>query len=155
MGGLEKTGPHDEPARLPTGPEFARSLLDRALAQQTSERDDVADALHRVCAAVFSNLRASLGDEGCRALVARAFAAAHESHPALRTICGPDDCALPLDRILASTETHGAGPTRSAVEALLAGLVDILARLIGADMTIQILDPENAPPEHGGGAGAP
>jgi hypothetical protein len=145
------SGPHDEEARLPTGLQFARSLVGRALGDKPPATDQSAAALHHVCTAVFSNVRASLGDDGCRALLGRAFAAEEESHPSLRTIRGPDDCEIPLERLLASTEAHGADPTRRAVEALLADLVDILARLIGADMTIQILDPEMHRPGTRGG----
>jgi len=155
MGELDAVGPNDDASHLPTGPKFARYLVGRTLGAQTPTPNQLAVALQAACAPVFSNVRASMGDDGCRALFGRAFAAQDETHPALRTIRGPDDCEIPLEHILASTTAHGADATLAAVEALLAELVDILARLIGADMTIRILDPEAYPSETRGGEPSP
>lgn len=155
MSGLEAVGPNDDPSRTPTGPEFARHLVSRALGGRTTRANELAAALHGVCVSVFSNVRASMGDDGCRALFGRAFAREDEAHPALRTIRGPDDSEIPQERIIASIDAHGAEATRVAVEALLAALFDILARLIGADMTTQILDSGTNRPRTGGRAGSP
>jgi hypothetical protein len=155
MSGLGAGEPNDDPSHLPTGPEFARYLVGRALGDQTPAPNQLAVALEAACAPVFSNVRASMGDDGCRALFGRAFVGQDETHPALRTIRGRDDCEIPLERILASIAAHGADATRAAVEALLAELVDILARLIGADMTIRILDPEAYRSETRGGEPSP
>jgi hypothetical protein len=152
---LEAAGLNDERARSPMGLEFARALIVRALDDQMPGADRFAGALHHVCTAVCSNLRASLGEDGCRALFGRAFVAEDDAHPALRTIRGPDDCEIPLERIVASIEAHGADPTKLALEAVVANVVDILARLIGADMTMQMLDPETHRHDRSGGAESP
>jgi hypothetical protein len=46
------------------------------------------------------------------------------------------------DAVLASIDVHGIVAVRAAIEALVAALIDVLARLIGEDMAIRLIDPE-------------
>lgn len=151
MVGAGAVEPDDDRSRLPTGIEFARELVRRQVREPAPPTRQLADALHRTCESVFSNVRLSMGDDGCRALFGRAFSAVHDQHPAIETLRVAGDCEIPRERLLAAIETHGASATTSAVEALLAALVDILARLIGADMTIRILDPGTSTAERADG----
>jgi|SRR6185437_4825089 len=133
--------PDEDGSRLPTGIEFARDLVHRELRDPAPPSHQLADALHRTCESVISNVRMTMGDDGCSALFGRAFSAARDQHPAIEALRMPGDCEISRERLLAAIQTHGAAATTSAVEALLAALVDILARLIGTDMTLRILDP--------------
>ncbi len=142
---------NDDRSRLPTGLEFARDLVRREVHEPAPPPRQLADALHRTCELVFTNVRATMGDDGCAALFGRAFSAAHDQHAAIDSLRVAGDCEIPRERLLAAIETHGAAATTSAVEALLAGLVDILARLIGTDMTLRILDPDAPSSERLGG----
>jgi hypothetical protein len=90
---------------------------------------------------VFAHIRESMGDDGCAALFGRAFARTAPQHPALTKIRGRTDCETSLENVVGAVEAHGAAPTQAAVEALLAAIIEILARLIGEDMAIGIIDP--------------
>jgi len=147
MVGAGAVEPDDGRSRLPTGIEFARDLLRREVHEPAPPARQLADALHRTCDSVFTNVRATMGDDGCRALFGRAFSAARDQHPAIDALRVASDCEIPREQLLAAIETHGPAATTSAVEALLAALVDILARLIGTDMTLRILDPDTPPSE--------
>ena len=50
-----------------------------------------------------------------------------------------------VNGVAASVEKHGISPVTSAVEAFIAVLVDVLARLIGEDMATQIIDRDDPP----------
>jgi hypothetical protein len=45
-----------------------------------------------------------------------------------------------VDEVLATIEEYGVGAITAAIENLLAALIDILSRLIGEDMAIQLID---------------
>jgi uncharacterized iron-regulated protein len=97
-------------------------------------------ALQRTCLRVSDNLRDSMGDAGCNALLARALARTEADHPALKDIRRLDEDNIHLDGVLASIEAHGVAAVTAAIEALLAALVGILGRLIGEDMAIRLID---------------
>ena len=60
------------------------------------------------------------------------------------------DGTVHLDGVAASAETHGIVAVTAAVEALLAALLDILGRLIGEDMAIQLIDYDASRPRTSG-----
>jgi hypothetical protein len=129
-----------DPARI--GPrEMASRLLAReAPAIESGEPEIVGAALQRACRRAIDTLRDSMGEEGCDALLARAFARAEPAHPALKDIRPVNGVGLRLDGIVATSTTRGPAEVNAAVEALLAALVDVLARLIGEEMAIQLMD---------------
>lgn len=95
-----------------------------------------------------------MGDDGCTALVGRAFARIQWEHPASLTIRGPADLCIPLENLSASVEAHGGMATAKAVDALLVALHEILSRIIGEDMSRRIIDQEPPRQPTDGGAGA-
>ncbi len=107
---------------------------------------DLPKSLHASLAPVFLNLRDATGDDGCSALSSRAFAQCEWDHPAVATMRGPTDCEITLERVIAAVDAHGAAATASGAEALLSALFEILARIIGEDMAISIMDQERSRP---------
>jgi len=121
----------------------AQEMARRLLARETSAAREpamVAAALQRACMRVSANLRDSMGDDGRDALLARAIARTESDHPALKDLRKLNHGAIQLDGILASVEAHGVAPVTTAIEAMLAALVDVLGRLIGEDMAMRLLD---------------
>jgi hypothetical protein len=64
----------------------------------------------------------------------------------LREMCRPRVSTIHLDGVLARVDSYGAQATASAIEAMLATLVDALSTLIGPDMVLNLLDPDDRPP---------
>lgn len=115
----------------------------------------VGAALQQTCLRVSENLRDSMGEDGCSALLARALARTEGDHPALKNIRGQNGRGIYLDGIEASVKTHGVAEVTAGVEALLAALVDVLGRLIGDDMAIRLIDHDGPRPRTDDGAQAP
>lgn len=121
--------------------QIARRLLDREAATAGArEPGMVGAALQGTCLRVLQNLRDSMGDEGSTALFARALARTQADHPALMNIRRISDGNVHLDGVVASVDVHGVEAVTAALEALLAALIDILARLIGEDMALRLVD---------------
>lgn len=97
-------------------------------------------ALEFRCRHVTQSLREALGPDGCSALLARALAECEPDHPALRQMRGADERELQLHGIPAVVATHGIVAVEAAVEALITSLLGILARLIGDDMALRLID---------------
>jgi len=138
--------------------QIARRLLARdASVGSNSSSAIVGSALQQTLARLSRNLCDSMGEDGCQALLARALARTEPNHPALKTIRPLDDAGVRLDSVVGSVETHGVAATTSAIEALLAALIDMLGRLIGEDMAIRVIDTDHDAPQSrkGGGAQAP
>jgi hypothetical protein len=118
-----------------------RGLVTRALAHQAASEaspDRVTNALHHACALVVHNLRESMGEDGCDALFGRAASRSETLHPVLRQLRPPKMSDISREQ-LSSAVAANAVATQAAIEALLANLIEILARLIGEDMALQII----------------
>lgn len=114
-----------------------------------------ASVLQQACTRVTDVLRESMGDAGSAALLARAFARTEAAYPPLKDLRRPGDNGVRLDGIAASADKHGIEDVTAAIEALITAVIDILTRLIGEDMTIQLFDYDKHEPPTRGGAGAP
>jgi len=136
----------------PTSLQIARRLIAREDPRGAPEK--VGAALQRAVARVSQTLSESMGEDGYNALVVRALARTEADHPALKKVVRLND-GVHLDGIKASVEAHGAAAVTAAIEALLAALVDVLGRLMGEDMAVQIIDPDPSLSRKGGGAKAP
>lgn len=115
----------------------------------------VGAALQRMIVRVSETLRDSMGEDGRNALLVRALARSEADHPALKKIVVLDDHGIQLDGVGASIEAHGVKTVTAAIEAFLAALIDVLGRLIGEEMAMQMIDQDNPQPPMGGGAKAP
>lgn len=114
--------------------------------------DPMVSALLGSCATADRNLRQALGDHGCDALLSRAVATIEARHPLAADL--RQDQVVTRERLAMAVQVHGAAATEAAVESLVATLVDILARLIGEDMAVRLIDPDGDTPMHDA-AGAP
>jgi hypothetical protein len=143
-----------ERGQAPSSLRIARRVLDRTAAPAA---DDVpaAAAMQRALTRVSDNLRASMGKEGCGALLARALSRAEAKHPALKDVCRLTGGEVHLDGVAAAIDVHGTAAVAAAIEALLAALLEVLIRLIGEDMAIRVIDYEAPGSRIGGGAQAP
>jgi predicted ArsR family transcriptional regulator len=117
---------------------MARELLDRETAGVVDSAQFGA-ALERACSRVAENLRTCLGEDGYRALLARAFATTHDQRALFTEMQRMNAAGIDMD-VVTGVETHGVATVSDALEALLAALVDILSELIGADMVRSLLD---------------
>jgi hypothetical protein len=127
----------------------ARRLIAREREHGSTDDSDHGSgdgALYGATQRAILNLREAMGDDGCDALLARAVANTRSRHP-LVTELGDGATLIPSrGRLTAAIATHGEAVVEAAVEALLAFVIDIVARLIGEDMTIGIID-RDPPPE--------
>jgi hypothetical protein len=122
----------------------------RQAAHEGPARHSAADAddphaiasLEYRCRRLSDNLRESLGVDGCAALLARALAECEKQHPALKSMRGPDEREIQLQGVPAATAVHGLRTVEAAIEALQMSLAGILARLIGEDMAMRLMDLE-------------
>lgn len=140
-------------SQSPTSLQIARRLLAREAAPGSeAEPEKAGAALQRTCARVSETLRDSMGEDGRNALLVRALARTEAHHPALKNICRLNEGGIQLDGVVASVEAHGVAAVTAAIEALLAALVDVLARLIGEDMAIRLIDNDGPRSRTGDGA---
>ncbi len=102
------------------------------------------DALGReaesVCESVVDGLARTVGRYGAITLFRRALTRAQVEHPALRHITinsGNPPC---IQGLAASVRLHGATAANEGVVAVLAVLTDVLARLIGADLAVMLIE---------------
>ena len=131
---------------------LARQLLGRETAG-TLEPAETGAALQRTLARVSENLRRSLGDDGYSALLARAIAQTQAEYPALGDIHGDGVAGFSMDAMAANAGSDDIHVISAAFESLLASIVEVLSGLIGADMVLNLLDPDGsstALPQTGG-----
>jgi hypothetical protein len=102
-------------------------------------------AIQRVCTRVWKNLRQSVGDDGYNALLSRVHAHTNGEYPAMASILVVGDGVVRLGDVSAAITAHGIPAVSAAVESMFTALVDILASLIGADMVLNIIDPDGSP----------
>ena len=133
--------------------EIARRVLARdAVTRGVHNAETQGAALQRACSHVSENLRDAMGDAGWTALLSRALVQAEGDHPALKSLRRVGEGCFHLDGVVESVEIHGIAAVTTAVEALLAALVDVLTRLIGEDMAVKLIDREAVGKQKLGGA---
>jgi hypothetical protein len=139
--------------------EVARRILTRdGPAIGTGTPESVGLALQGSCTRFTDALCDSMGEAGCAALLARAFARTEDAQPALKSLRGPDVSiaeSARLDGIVASVQSHGVEVVTAALEALLTVVIEILMRLIGEEMTIRLIDHDGPEPRARGGGRVP
>lgn len=126
----------------------ARRLIARMKSYPSSveSTDPSVSALQRACTTAVHNIRQSLGDHGCEALLSRAIATIETRHPLAMELRHGQ--TITRERVSAVVQTHGATAAEAAVESLIGTLIEILARLIGEDMAIRMIDPDGPPHVH-------
>jgi len=114
----------------------ARLLWERAVGD-TESPEEVAAAVERTCIQLRAGLGRWIGAMGYRALLDRALLLARAEHPALGGLSchGGDE-----EMITAAVRTHGAAEVAAGMVALVAGLVELLGRIIGEEMALRLVE---------------
>ncbi len=99
--------------------------------------EEMAAAAEQGCARLRAVLTRWIGFEGYGALVDRALAQAQAEHPA---IAGLQRQGGDLEGVAVAVGVHSAAEVREGIRALVARLIDLLSRLIGADMATRLVE---------------
>jgi hypothetical protein len=127
--------------------ELARQLLERETAGAT-EAASLGAAMQQACTQVSENLRRTVGNEGCRALLSRALARTELHQPLLKHIHRSDASGIHLE-VVPAVEGHGVATVKAALLSLFAALVDILCDLVGVDMVRYLVISDYSSPAGG------
>ena len=124
----------------------AASRLWTRAAGDASEAEDVAAAAEHTCTALRAGLGRWIGVSGYRALLDRALGVARAEHPALGSLpChGGDEPA-----IAAAVRAHGPAKVAAGMVALVAALIELLGRIIGAEMALRLVEQTSIPSPRG------
>jgi hypothetical protein len=119
------------------------------MSEHANDPERVGAALQRTCWRISETLRLAMGEDGCTALFARSLSRAEPAHPALKDIRRLNGDGIRLDGVVTGIETHGVAAVTAAIEAWLAALIDVLGRLIGEDIAVQLIDHDTSQPRTG------
>ena len=123
----------------------AGRLWARAAGRATAPAE-LAMAADLMCTRLGEELGRWIGTEGYRTLLERALAGVRAEHPALDGIpCLGGDASA----IEEAVRTRGAGGLSAGLVALVAELVELLGRIIGAEMAVQLVDQISIPSPRG------
>ena len=116
--------------------EVARGLWQRAVGDSTTP-EDVAAAATRMCTELRAGLSRWVGAMGYRALIDRALLLARAEHPALGSLsCHGGDQPLTT----AAVRAHSAAEVTAGIVALVVTLIDLLSRVVGEEMAVQLVN---------------
>jgi hypothetical protein len=117
--------------------EFTRNLLAAESAGDASAQS-IVNAAERICVRVTTGLSRWFGPYGSHALITRALATARVTHPVLAEVTMSEEpCLTGLSN---AARAHGAPAASEAIVAVVSALGDLLARLIGDDLAIGLLE---------------
>lgn len=124
----------------------ARLVADRLLSRgraaveaEGGSRDPLAVA-EGVGRQLASTLSRWFGPYGYHALLTRALAEASRSHPSLEAVRVPGPADPTLVGLADAAATHGMDETMQGVITILATVVELLGRLIGDDLAMDLMD---------------
>jgi hypothetical protein len=106
-------------------------------AGDTHTLEDVAAAAERTCTQLQAGLARWVGTEGYRALIDRALLLARAEHPALGSLSCHGE-AEPVTT--AAVRAHSAAEVRDGTVALVATLIDLLSRIVGEEMGVELVN---------------
>ena len=120
----------------PAATEVARRHWARA-AGDTNTLEEVAAAAERTCTQLQAGLARWVGTEGYRALIDRALLLARAEHPVLGGLSchGGDEPAT-----TAAVRAHSAAEVATGIVALVATLIDLLSRIVGEEMAVELVN---------------
>ena len=120
----------------PAATEVARRHWARA-AGDTNTLQEVAAAATRTCTQLQAGLARWVGAMGYRALIDRALLLARAEHPALGSLsCHGGDQPLTT----AAVRAHSAAEVTAGIVALVVTLIDLLSRIVGEEMAVQLVN---------------
>jgi hypothetical protein len=103
--------------------------------------EEVTAAVQHVCAQLRAGLARWIGSEGYRALIRRTLEQERAAHPVLSNLScdGGDE-----HEIAAAVGAHGAAELTAGIVALVATLTDLLGRIVGEEMALQLVEQTGA-----------
>lgn len=119
----------------------ARRLWERGGGSATSP-EEVGAATQRVCDELRAGLSRWVGAEGYRSLLDRALVLSVTEHPVLNSISCHDGDALAA---VAAARQHGATELATGVVVLVATVTELLGRIIGEEMAVQLVERAGTP----------
>jgi hypothetical protein len=120
----------------PAATEVARRHWARAVGD-TSTLEEVAAAAERTCTQLQAGLARWVGTMGYRALIDRALLLARAEHPALGSLsCHGGDEPVTT----AAVRAHSAAEVATGMVALVATLIDLLSRIVGEEMAVELVN---------------
>ena len=121
---------------------MARHLWERAVGDSNTP-EDVAGAATRMCTELRVGLTRWVGAMGYRALIDQALLLARAEHPALGSLsCHGGDEPV----ISAALRAHGAAEMTAGIVVLVATLIDLLSRIVGEEMAVELVNQAVARP---------
>jgi len=116
--------------------EVARRVWARD-ADDASAPEEATAAAERICVQLQAGLVRWVGTAGYRALLHRVLELARAEHPALsRVSCNGSD----EQEIAAAVRAHGAAEVTAGMVALVATLIDLLSRIVGEEMAVELVN---------------
>jgi hypothetical protein len=97
-------------------------------------------AVEGVAGALAATLSRWFGPYGYHALLSRALAEATADHPALAAVRVRSPLDPTLEGLSDAARAHGSGATVDALTTVVAGIVELLGRLIGDDMAVNLVE---------------
>ncbi|MDQ6770601.1 MAG: hypothetical protein M3Z54_11520 [Gemmatimonadota bacterium] len=126
--------------------QIAHRLINVRGFEQAGSRT-LAHAAVDACNQLHQDLSRWVGLDGCHALFTRALAQARSDYPLLEEIQLRPRSEPYVEGGTEAIDTYGAAQTAEAIESMLAGLIELLGRLIGDDMAMKLIEesfPESA-----------
>ena len=127
----------------PADPPGAVALARRLIAREASASglaNSPAAASQAACQRVYRGLALWLGENGAQALFMRALVQARSAHPPIREISLQAKSERRLDGVTETIQTYGASAVAAGLEAVLAGVLELLGRLLGADIATRLVE---------------
>lgn len=122
--------------RSATVTEVARDFWARD-AVDVSAPEEVIAAAERICVQLQAGLVRWVGTDGYSALLHRVLERVRAEHPALsRLSCNGSD----KQEIAAAVRAHGAAEVTAGMMALVAALIDLLGRIVGEEMAVELVN---------------
>ena len=102
--------------------------------------ETVTESAERACERLARHLARWIGVDGTNALFARALVHAQPHHPALRNVRYSRGSVLRFEGLTESAQTHGTAAAAESVAGILTALIELLGRLIGVDLAMQLIE---------------
>lgn len=137
---------------LPQLRALVRALLEGESADPSLE--ERLEGAERIVGALAARIQPLVGRDGFYMLLQRALKRAEASHPALGKVRADRDGEVHLEGLAEAGRGAGLEEATAAAEAIVAEVLALLARFIGADMTIRLVRqafPESFPGSKGEG----
>jgi hypothetical protein len=120
--------------------QIARRLIESRQSQREVTESGRATAVGVACNDLYQGLSRWVGPDGCHALFTRALAQARGNAPTLEHVRLRPGANPYVDGVTDSIRAHDEASVAQALESMLVHLVELLERLIGADMATKLIE---------------